>query len=199
MHDTFITRKRWRDVQEHEDREICTTYNMTDNISHILTQCREQMTQLIWTLTKGLWPHQSPPWPEINLGTILGCSHITMMTDNEQWDEQREQKMAHQGPTRLLLLWSWAPIFHFLAHLFHSQDIPCHLTPYLSPAIKSRHPKEYHISSWTATSPFKPIGCWPFIVLHHRLQTPQAILSHSIVLHHQQPFRKVPSTHCPLQ
>jgi len=91
------------------------------------------------------------------------------------------------------------PVFHFLAHLFHFQDIPCYPIPYLSPATKSCHPKEYHVSSWTAMSPFKPIGCSSFIVLHHRLRTPQAILSHSIVLRHQQSFRKVPSTHCPSQ
>ena len=102
MHDAFIMGKRWRDVQGREDREICATCNMTDDMSHILTQCREQTTQLIWTLAKGLWPHRSPPWPEINLGTILGCGCITMMTDDEQRDEQRERKMAHQGPTQLL-------------------------------------------------------------------------------------------------
>jgi len=102
MHNAFITGKRWRDFQGLEDRENCISCNTTDNMSHILTQCREQSTQLIWTLAKDIWPHRSLPWPEINLGTILGCGCVSAWPENEQTNEQRDRKTMHQGPTRLL-------------------------------------------------------------------------------------------------
>ena len=102
MHDTFITGKRWRDFQGLEDREICATCNTTNDMSHILTRCQEQMTQLIWTLAKDLWPHRSPPWPEIHLGTILGCGYINAIPRDEQQNEQRERKNTYQGLSQLL-------------------------------------------------------------------------------------------------
>ena len=50
------------------------------------------------------------------------------------------------------------PHFSFSGpHLFPKTFL-ANQPPYQSPAIKSHGPKEYHISSWTATSPFKPIG-----------------------------------------
>ena len=85
-----------------EDRKTCSTCNETETISHILIHCKERSTQLIWLLAKTLWPHRNIPWPEITLGTILGCSNITLWPERMRRNgQQRQQKMMHQGPTWL--------------------------------------------------------------------------------------------------
>ena len=58
-------------------------------------------TQLIWKLAKTLWPHRNVPWPEITLGTILGCSNITLQLERLRNNQWRQRKTTHQGPTRL--------------------------------------------------------------------------------------------------
>ena len=102
IHRTHLVRKYWGNINGCEDREICTTCNETETMSHILIHCKERNTQLIWTLVKTLWPHQNIPRPEIMLGTILGCGNITLQLEwmriNNQW---RQWKMMHQGLTQL--------------------------------------------------------------------------------------------------
>jgi len=72
-------------------------------MEHILTQCREKNTQLIWHLAQNLWPPRSIPWPEVNFGTILGYGCITLQSNNMSiHDPQQQRRITHQGPTRLL-------------------------------------------------------------------------------------------------
>ena len=78
MHGTHLVGKYWRHINGYEARETCTACNETESMSHILTQCNETSTQLIWRLAKTLWPHRNTPWPEITLGTILGCGSISL-------------------------------------------------------------------------------------------------------------------------
>jgi len=51
---------------------------------------------------KNFWLHRNIPWPEIDLGTILGCGGINMRpvrpTRNNQ---RRRKKVTHHGPTQL--------------------------------------------------------------------------------------------------
>jgi len=71
-------------------------------MSHIMIQCKEKNTQLIWDLAKNFWPHRNIPWPEINLGTILGCGCINMRPIRPTRNNQRRNKrITHRGPTRL--------------------------------------------------------------------------------------------------
>ena len=68
---------------------------------HIQTRCRS--TQIVWRLAKDLWPHRNIPWPEITLGTILGCGSINLQSDRPRGHHPRRQKKTtHRGPTRLL-------------------------------------------------------------------------------------------------
>ena len=86
-----------------EERETCATCNETESMSHILTECREKNTQFIWQLARNLWPHRNCPWPEITLGTILGCGCINLQSDRPRGHHtQQHKKMTHRGPTRLL-------------------------------------------------------------------------------------------------
>lgn len=57
MHGTHLIGKYWRHINGYEDREICATCYETESMSHILMQCKEKSTCLVWHLAKNLWPH----------------------------------------------------------------------------------------------------------------------------------------------
>jgi predicted transcriptional regulator len=73
IHSTHMVGKYWRNINGYEERETCTACNEMESMSHILMQCKEKSTQLIWHLTKNIWPHRNILWPNITLGTILDC------------------------------------------------------------------------------------------------------------------------------
>jgi len=103
IYSTHLIGKYWRNINSYKDQEICASCNKTESMSHIITQCKEKSTQLIWDLTKNFWPHRNIPWPEIDLGTILSCGCINVHpvgpTRNNQ---RRRKKTTHRGPTQLL-------------------------------------------------------------------------------------------------
>ena len=76
--------------------------NMTESMNHILTQCREENTQLIWCLAQNLWPHWNTPWPEIDLGIILGCGCINVQPNDREGNNPQQRRKTLQGPTQLL-------------------------------------------------------------------------------------------------
>ena len=71
-------------------------------MGHILTECREQTTQMVWRMAEDLWPHRSIPWPKITLGTILGCGSINLQPDRQRRTNQQRHNTTACGPTRLL-------------------------------------------------------------------------------------------------
>jgi len=94
--------KYWQNINGYEGRETCATCNKTELMSHILTQCKEKHTQLIWDLAKNLWPHRNILWPKINMGTILGCGCFNLYPERRRrGNQQRNKKTTHQGQTRL--------------------------------------------------------------------------------------------------
>jgi len=102
IHRTHMIGKQWRHINGYKEREMCTTCNETESMSHILTQCKEKSTQLVWDLTKNLWPHRNTPWPDITLGTILGCSSISLQPSRPgRQNQRRRHTAAHKGPTCL--------------------------------------------------------------------------------------------------
>ena len=69
-----------------------------------------------------------------------------------------ERQQGNKGKACDDLLRSWALFFIFWPPIyFPRHSLPTN-PPYQSPATKSYDPKEYHVSSWIATSPFKLIG-----------------------------------------
>jgi len=103
IHGTHLIGKYWRNINGYEDQEICASCNKTKLISHIITQCKEKSTQLIWDLAKNFWPHRNILWPEIDLGTILGCGCINVCPVRPTRNNQRQRKKTtHHGPTQLL-------------------------------------------------------------------------------------------------
>jgi len=102
MHNTYMIGKYWSHIPGSKERETCTTCNTTESIGYIMTQCRDQTTQLIWSLARDLWLHQNLPWPEISLGTILSCGCISAQPAIRHNNEQRDRRTTYQGPTHLL-------------------------------------------------------------------------------------------------
>ncbi|KAG2353251.1 hypothetical protein BDR07DRAFT_1310271, partial [Suillus spraguei] len=49
-----------------------------------------------------LWPQTDPPWPNISIGTILGCGSISLQEPNAPNDNARNQSNNKQGTSRLL-------------------------------------------------------------------------------------------------
>jgi len=66
----------------------------------ILVHCRATPRRMIWRLAKGLWPHEQTPWPEITLGTILGCGTITTPEEEHQEEHDRRENRAQRSRER---------------------------------------------------------------------------------------------------
>ena len=68
-------------------------------MEHILIGCTHGTTTAIWRWTKEAWNHEQYKWPEISLGTILGCGNLSAKT---RPPEQRQTTTNQRGATRLL-------------------------------------------------------------------------------------------------
>ena len=77
MHETQKIGSFWTHIQGYKDRQYCPTCGTTESMDHILIACRAGPVCTIWNLAKESWPQENPQWPEITLGTILGCGSIT--------------------------------------------------------------------------------------------------------------------------
>lgn len=75
-HEIFMIGQYWSRIQAVQERQSCTTCGSIESMSHILTQCRSSPTRIIWDLARTTWPHEDIPWPDIDLGTILGCGSL---------------------------------------------------------------------------------------------------------------------------
>jgi len=94
MHGTQKLGSYWRHIPENGDRECCTNCQITELMEHILINCEATARTLIWQLAKDLWPHTHIPWPEINLGIILGSGSITL--PNAPQEEHEDQTLGTQ-------------------------------------------------------------------------------------------------------
>ncbi|KAJ7488206.1 hypothetical protein FB451DRAFT_1025532 [Mycena latifolia] len=71
----------WKHIPECEERGVCQFCDETEDLEHILLHCKRPGQSLIWSLAKNLWLQKYPTWPEISLGSVLGCGLATF-TDN---------------------------------------------------------------------------------------------------------------------
>lgn len=102
MHGTHKIGDFWANIPNYEDRQDCLTCHTTETMSHILIECNSSAVRIIWNLARTHWPHANIPWPNVDLGTILGCGSASFppppRTDGEIQPRQRKQK----GAMRLL-------------------------------------------------------------------------------------------------
>ena len=72
-------------------------------MSHILIHCRATPVRTVWKLAKQLWPHDETQWPDLNIGTILGCTCLEAKEEGITVRNNRECTTDDiQGTTRLL-------------------------------------------------------------------------------------------------
>src|SRR5712691_6144119 len=66
-------------------------HKTTTNQNHTLQATQQYpLAQLTWTLARNLWPHDNIPWPNINLGTILGSGCISLPLTQRQRDDNEQ-------------------------------------------------------------------------------------------------------------
>ena len=127
---------------------------------------------------------------------ILGSDKTTVSVatgHTEYWPLYALIGNIHNSSVTILGL-----IFHFSGPMYFPKTFLANQPPYQSPATKSHGPKGYHVSSWTATSPFKPIGYSKpivrpignsivlsllFSIFNHDITAAHSILSYDSLLH----------------
>ncbi|KAJ7192375.1 hypothetical protein GGX14DRAFT_537760 [Mycena pura] len=63
----------WTHIPECEDRAVCTDCGDLEDLNHILVRCECPGRALVWKAAQALWLERATEWPEVSLGTILGC------------------------------------------------------------------------------------------------------------------------------
>ncbi|KAJ7718926.1 hypothetical protein B0H16DRAFT_1666610 [Mycena metata] len=72
----------WKHIPECEDRAICQHCDEPEDLEHILLKCRRPGQSQIWSLAKDLWLKKHPTWPDLSLGSLLGCGLASFSEDN---------------------------------------------------------------------------------------------------------------------
>ena len=103
IHNTPMIGEFWFNIDGYQHRGRCATCDATENMDHILTTCRAGHTARIWELAKEMWPHGDTQWPNINLGSILGCGCLsTIPTPNQETNTPSGNTAPTRGASRLL-------------------------------------------------------------------------------------------------
>ena len=97
MHGTQKIGPIWAHIPRYEERQTCQMCHTPKTMDHILINCNEKAVNIIWRKTEELWPHTTYPWPNISLGTILGCGTMSLPhlqnndnTTNRNWNPPKK-------------------------------------------------------------------------------------------------------------
>ncbi|KAJ7208383.1 hypothetical protein GGX14DRAFT_365484 [Mycena pura] len=71
---------------ESEHRAICRDCGVIESLEHILVSCESPGQRLIWKAAETLWLERELEWPEISLGTVLGCGLAEFRDDGGKID-----------------------------------------------------------------------------------------------------------------
>ena len=102
LHGTQKIGNFWSNIRDYETRQNCTICNTIESMEHILTQCAATPTRIIWNLARNTWPHDLNLWPEISIGTIMGCGSLTIPGANPPRDARNPPRRTREGQRRLL-------------------------------------------------------------------------------------------------
>ena len=59
-----------------------STLNTPETMEHILLHCDALGQKTVWSLTKALWHCKGLSWPDLTLGSLLGCGITDFCTDS---------------------------------------------------------------------------------------------------------------------
>ena len=105
LHNSHKIGRYWLNIPTLEERCFCQECKSDESMDHILTECEHPTRTLIWEKAKYIWPHGENTWPEVSLGTIVGCNALTIKTEQKKKDrmgQTRITKVHDPGATRLL-------------------------------------------------------------------------------------------------
>ena len=105
LHGTQKLGRYWLNIQDLEERCFCRVCEDDETMAHVLASCRHPTRTQIWQMAKDLWPHEENTWPEIALGTIIGCNTISVETTRKKKDRDGQTLLTKEhdpGATRLL-------------------------------------------------------------------------------------------------
>ena len=105
LHGTQKIGTYWYHIPTLEERGTCQPCQKDETMNHILIECDQRTRSMIWRKARELWPYEEGTWPEISLGTIIGCNALQVETTKTIRDRRgREQttRKIDKGATRLL-------------------------------------------------------------------------------------------------
>ncbi|KAJ7195934.1 hypothetical protein GGX14DRAFT_376591 [Mycena pura] len=73
VHNAHKVGSYWTHIPECDDRAACRDCGVVESLEHILIHCESPGRELIWKAAETLWLERKSEWPEISLGTVLGC------------------------------------------------------------------------------------------------------------------------------
>ncbi|KAJ7844549.1 hypothetical protein B0H13DRAFT_2286348 [Mycena leptocephala] len=92
LHNAHKVGHYWTHIPECEERAICQTCGIEEDLEHILTKCESPGQELVWQEVRNIWGKKSENWPTPSLGVILGCG----LAEFRNGDGKR-----HEGTERL--------------------------------------------------------------------------------------------------
>ncbi|KAJ7708350.1 hypothetical protein B0H17DRAFT_1274165 [Mycena rosella] len=84
LHNAHRIGKYWTHIPECEDRAMCKDCEVMEDLEHILVQCKSPGQEIIWKAAESLLLEKEPHWPEVSLGTILGCGLAEFRDDGDK-------------------------------------------------------------------------------------------------------------------
>jgi ribonuclease HI len=97
LHNAHRIGKYWTYIPECEDRAICQECGVLEDLDHILVECASPGREIIWKAAEALWREREEEWPELSLGTILGCGLA------EFRDERNKPRLGTERLYRILM------------------------------------------------------------------------------------------------
>ncbi|KAG2147797.1 uncharacterized protein EDB93DRAFT_1085318 [Suillus bovinus] len=105
MHGAHKIGEYWSKIPTYEHRAKCTHCNAdNESLEHILINCPNNTSSLIWSLAKRTWPLKFGNWPRISIGTVLGCGNINLppLTRQNNPPDNQPANNSQKGASRLL-------------------------------------------------------------------------------------------------
>ncbi|KAJ7190514.1 hypothetical protein GGX14DRAFT_604158 [Mycena pura] len=86
VHNAHKVGSYWTHIPECDERVACRDCGEIESLEHILIHCESPGRELIWTAAETLWLERESEWPEISLGTVLGCGLAEFRADGGKID-----------------------------------------------------------------------------------------------------------------
>ncbi|KAJ7342329.1 hypothetical protein DFH08DRAFT_703693 [Mycena albidolilacea] len=81
IHNAHRVGRYWSHIPECGDRAKCKDCDVEEDLEHILIKCKSPGREIIWQAAKSLWKEKESCWPEVSLGTVLGCGLAVFRDD----------------------------------------------------------------------------------------------------------------------